>query len=48
MIKGLVFGKFLPFHLGHKAMIDFGTSQCDELIVLVCASSNENIPGLIR
>jgi HTH-type transcriptional repressor of NAD biosynthesis genes len=48
MKKGLVFGKFLPFHKGHKAMIDFATSHCDQLIVLVCGSDVENIPTSIR
>ncbi len=44
MRKGFVFGKFLPFHLGHEAMIRFALTQCDELTVLVCASDRENIP----
>ncbi|MCB0650933.1 MAG: adenylyltransferase/cytidyltransferase family protein, partial [Saprospiraceae bacterium] len=29
MIHAFVFGKFLPFHLGHKALIDFALEQCD-------------------
>ncbi len=48
MKKGLVFGKFLPFHKGHKSMIDFATAHCDQLIVLVCGSDKENIPTEIR
>ena len=48
MIKGFVFGKFLPFHLGHQALIEFGAGQCDELTVLVCASKEESISGEVR
>ena len=48
MTKGFVFGKFSPFHLGHKALLEFGASNCDELTVLVCASSKEAIPGTVR
>ncbi|MDU1891777.1 MAG: AAA family ATPase [Dysgonomonas sp.] len=45
MNKGFVFGKFLPFHKGHEAMIRFALSQCDYLSVLVCASDKEAICG---
>lgn len=48
MVKAFVFGKFLPFHLGHKAMIDFALEKCDALVVLVCCSDKENIPAEIR
>ena len=45
MIKGFTFGKFLPFHLGHSALIDFAAEQCDHLTVLVCWSDTEMVPG---
>lgn len=48
MTKAFVFGKFLPFHKGHEAMIHFALAQCDWLIVLVCCSDRESIPGPIR
>ena len=48
MKRGLVFGKFLPFHKGHKALIGFALQYCDELIVLVCGSDKEDINTLIR
>ena len=48
MIKAFVFGKFLPFHKGHEAMIHFALSKCDFLTVLVCASDKESITGPIR
>ncbi|PKV75271.1 AAA family ATPase [Pontibacter ramchanderi] len=43
MVKAFVFGKFLPFHKGHQAMIEFALSQCDFLTVLVCCSDQETI-----
>lgn len=48
MKKGFVFGKFLPFHLGHKAMIDFALNGCDQLTVIVCCSTSELIPEELR
>ena len=48
MIRGFTFGKYLPFHLGHKALIDYGIKHCDELVVVVCASDKEDIPIHIR
>ncbi len=48
MTKAFVFGKFLPFHKGHEAMINFALTKCDILTVLVCCSNKESIPGSIR
>ena len=48
MTKAFVFGKFLPFHKGHEAMINFALSKCDFLTVLVCCSNKENIPHTVR
>lgn len=48
MVNALVFGKFLPFHLGHKALIDFALQKCDHLTVLVCCSDREEIPSELR
>lgn len=48
MIKGFVFGKFLPFHVGHEAMIRFAAQQCDQLTVLVCCSDKETISYQVR
>ncbi len=48
MIKAFVFGKFLPFHKGHEAMISFALTQCDFLSVLVCCDNEENISGDVR
>ena len=33
MKKGLIFGKFMPVHHGHIALIEFAAAQCDHLIV---------------
>lgn len=48
MTKAFVFGKFLPFHKGHEAMINFALTKCDFLTVLVCCSDKENIPATVR
>ena len=48
MTKAFVFGKFLPFHKGHQAMINFALSKCDFLTVLVCCSDKEKIPDTYR
>jgi HTH-type transcriptional regulator, transcriptional repressor of NAD biosynthesis genes len=48
MRKGFVFGKFLPFHKGHEAMIRFALTHCDVLLVLICVSNKEDIPGPVR
>lgn len=42
---GLTFGKYLPFHTGHKALLDFALERCDELKVVVCASDGERFPA---
>lgn len=48
MVKAFVFGKFLPFHKGHEAMIAFALSNCDFLTVLICCSDKEIIPAKTR
>lgn len=48
MVKAFVFGKFLPFHKGHEAMINFALSKCDFLTVLICCSDKENIKDTYR
>ena len=48
MTKAFVFGKFLPFHKGHEAMINFALSKCDLLTVLICCSDKENIFDIVR
>ncbi|MGL4668772.1 MAG: hypothetical protein ACRCWR_12700 [Saezia sp.] len=42
------FGKFLPFHRGHEAMILFALSCCEQLSIIVCASDQETIPAQQR
>ncbi|CAN5260649.1 multifunctional transcriptional regulator/nicotinamide-nucleotide adenylyltransferase/ribosylnicotinamide kinase NadR [soil metagenome] len=48
MVKAFVFGKFLPFHKGHQAMIDFALAKCDLLTVLICCSDKETIDADTR
>lgn len=46
--NGLVLGKFMPFHLGHKYLIDKALEQCNHLTVLVCSLTSEPINGDLR
>src|ERR1051326_4339848 len=46
--SGMLLGKFLPPHLGHKYMIDFARRCVDELTVFVCSIEREPIPGRLR
>jgi HTH-type transcriptional repressor of NAD biosynthesis genes len=48
MIAGLVFGKFLPLHKGHLALIDFASKRCDILYIILCYTDRESIPGKTR
>ncbi len=48
MTVGIVFGKFMPVHTGHMALIDFAARQCDKLIVAVASLKKEPIPGDLR
>lgn len=45
---GLVIGKFLPPHRGHKLLIDRATAQSDRVVVIVCARPDDPIPGECR
>lgn len=47
-MNAFVFGKFLPFHNGHLAMINFALQHCQLLYVVVCASDHENFDGQTR
>jgi NadR type nicotinamide-nucleotide adenylyltransferase len=44
----MVLGKFLPPHLGHQFLVDFGVAYVDALTVLVCSLAREPIPGELR
>jgi HTH-type transcriptional regulator, transcriptional repressor of NAD biosynthesis genes len=48
MTRGLVLGKFLPYHAGHAHLINIARAAVDELVVLVCSIEREPIPGAIR
>lgn len=47
-VRGLVLGKFLPYHAGHAHLIREARRQVDELVVLVCSIQREPIPGGLR
>lgn len=45
MNRGLVIGKFYPFHAGHAYLIETALRQSDALIVLVCDWSDQVFAG---
>lgn len=45
---GLVFGKFMPVHKGHLALIEFARKQCDRLIVSMSFTTDDPIPVDLR
>jgi NadR type nicotinamide-nucleotide adenylyltransferase len=45
---GAVIGKFLPFHAGHRHLIETARSRTDELTVIVVARAAEPIRGELR
>jgi HTH-type transcriptional repressor of NAD biosynthesis genes len=46
--RGLVIGKFLPPHRGHKFLIDSASAQCEHVTVIVCAQKSDSIEGKLR
>jgi len=48
MTRGLVLGKFLPYHAGHAHLIHTARASVDELVVLVCSLERDPIPGATR
>jgi NadR type nicotinamide-nucleotide adenylyltransferase len=48
MRRGLVIGKFYPFHRGHSFLIEQAKSQVDELTVIVCYRCDQTISGELR
>lgn len=45
MTRGVVVGKFYPFHKGHAYLIETAKAQVDQLIVLVCDKSDQIFTG---
>jgi NadR type nicotinamide-nucleotide adenylyltransferase len=45
---GLIIGKFMPPHQGHKYLVDFARNYVDELTILMCSTTSESISGELR
>lgn len=45
---GLVIGKFLPPHRGHRYLIETALSRCDRVTVIVCGKPVDPIPPDLR
>ena len=48
MTTGLIFGKFIPVHQGHLALIEFARKQCDRLIVSMSVTPEDPISPELR
>lgn len=46
--NGLVLGKFFPFHVGHKYLIDTAIENCEHVNVIISHNPTQEIPGMIR
>jgi HTH-type transcriptional regulator, transcriptional repressor of NAD biosynthesis genes len=46
--RGMVLGKFYPFHEGHKFLIKTAYEQCEELLIFLCTQPSESIDGRVR
>ena len=45
---GMLLGKFMPPHLGHKYLVDFASGYVDRLTVIVATIDSEPMPGGLR
>jgi HTH-type transcriptional regulator, transcriptional repressor of NAD biosynthesis genes len=45
---GVVIGKFLPPHKGHRFLIETALSRCRRVVVIVCGKAGDPIPGALR
>jgi NadR type nicotinamide-nucleotide adenylyltransferase len=46
--RGLIIGKFLPLHRGHRHLVETAQAQCDELTIALFARTDEPIPRAVR
>jgi NadR type nicotinamide-nucleotide adenylyltransferase len=46
--RGVILGRFMPPHAGHRYLIDFGRFSSDRLSLLLCSLPDEPIPGDLR
>ena len=47
-VNGILFGKFLPPHLGHEHCIETALRQCSKLFIVVCSTKTANPSGRER
>jgi HTH-type transcriptional regulator, transcriptional repressor of NAD biosynthesis genes len=49
MSRGLVLGKFAPFHKGHQLLVERSLAECDETVVLIYDSPDATrVPLTVR
>ncbi len=42
-LRGLVMGRFIPFHKGHSYLIEYAQNACDEVVVVLCSTTHDEI-----
>jgi len=45
---GVVIGKFLPPHRGHRFLIESAVDRCERTVVIICGKPTDPIPGELR
>lgn len=48
MKTGLLIGKFMPVHQGHRRLIQYACRRCERLLLVLCVADSEPIPGPLR
>lgn len=48
MTVGITIGKFMPLHVGHELMIEFGIAMCNEFNIIVSGKETDVIPLSVR
>jgi len=46
--RGLVIGKFDPFHRGHGHLVAAAESRCERVTAIVCATTGDSVPAPVR
>lgn len=45
---GITIGKFMPLHVGHELMIEFGIAMCRDFHIVVSGNETDSIPLSVR
>ncbi len=48
MKTGIIVGRFMPLHSGHRFLIEQALEQLDELVLVLCSAKTDPMAGLLR